>query len=85
MIEEYKKYLIERSSEVKNHSDIYSHQGIINMLSEPSSYGYEASDTNLLLEKARIIIVTWGKNKDIDTYNQFIARHRDIKLNEIGI
>jgi hypothetical protein len=85
MIEEYKKYLIEKSGEVKNHSDIYSHSGIINMLSEPSSYGYEASDTNLLVEKARIIIITWGKNKDIDTYDQFIARHRDNKLTEIGI
>ena len=86
MIEEYKKYLIEKSSEVKTSSDIYSHHGIINMLENPGSYGYygTSEDTNLLLIKARNIIMLWGKGS-VDTYEEFIARNRDTKLTEIGI
>ena len=91
MIEEYKKYLIEKSSEVRSNSDalwaqIYSHSGIINMLENPGSYGYygTSEDINLLLIKARTIIMTWSKDS-VDTYEEFIARNRDTKLTEIGI
>lgn len=86
--EEYKNYLIQLSKGIK--SEIYSHYDTVNMLLKPVSFGYDIVDTNLLFEKARIMIIIWsddvGTNgEDVLTYDEFVIKQRDNKLNEIGI
>lgn len=86
--EEYKDYLIEVSKVTK--SDIYSHDEIARMLKDLNwmkLFGYNSADMDKVIEKARImadITIIWDK-VDVYTYDEFIARKRDCKLNEIGI
>lgn len=90
MIEEYKKYLISISKSIK--SDIYSHHNTVELLTNSEAFGYNLSDEDMKMSmyKAYVIIKTWSKEPygvevNVDSYEEFIANHRDNKLNEIGI
>lgn len=69
-------------------SEIYSHYDTVNMLLKPVSFGYDIADTNLLFEKARIMIIIWSEDvgtngEDILTYNQFVIEVSMLNIHSI--
>ena len=80
MKKDYIEYLLGISRKIE--SVIYSHYESVKLLKDPGLFGYTSKDE--ALDKVYTIISVWSK-EDVDTYSEFIARHRDTKLNEIGI
>lgn len=82
--EEYVEYLRTKSLLISSESRYYDHAGLMNILTDPLSFGYKDTKEDILLvvDKGHIIVGSWGADLgiEVESYTEFIRNKQLDKL-----